>query len=68
MGKKGSMGNLGTSMHHVTLYTTCIALVLMTHTCILALDHAEHGPDETLAPAPVEAGEPEQDQGNPRCI
>jgi hypothetical protein len=59
------MGNLGTSMHHVTLYTPCIALVLMTHTCIFVIDQADHGPEETPAPAPVEAGNQEQDQGRP---
>jgi hypothetical protein len=53
------MGNLGTSMHPVTLYTPCIALVLMTHTLIFAIDHAEHGLQEPPAPAPVEAGEDE---------
>jgi hypothetical protein len=62
------MGNLGTSMHHVTLYTPCIALVLMTHICIFAIDHADPGPEETPAPAPVGASGPEQDQGKPRCI
>jgi hypothetical protein len=62
------MGKLGTSMHHVTLYTPCIALVVLTHTCIFAIDHAEHGLEEPSAPAPVEAGEHEQDQGKPRCI
>jgi hypothetical protein len=62
------MGNLAIGMHHVTLYTPCIALVLMTHTCIFAIDHAEHGLEEPPTPAPVEAGEHEQDQGKPRCI
>jgi hypothetical protein len=62
------MGNLGTSMHHVTLYTPCIALVLMTHTYIFAIDHVEHGLEEPSALAPVEAGNPEQDQGKSRCI
>jgi hypothetical protein len=55
-------------MHHVTLYTPCIALVLMTHTYIFAIDHAEHELEKPSAPAPVEAGNPEQDQGKPRCI
>jgi hypothetical protein len=54
---KVSMGNLGTSMHHVTLYTPYIALVLMTHTCIFAIDHAEHGLKEPSAPAPVETAD-----------
>jgi hypothetical protein len=55
-------------MHHVTLYTLCIALVLMTHPCIFVIDHADHGLEETPVPAQVEASEPEQDQGKPRCI
>jgi hypothetical protein len=62
------MGNLGVSMHNTTPYTPCIALVLVTHTCIFAIDHAEHGLEEPLAPAPVEAGNPDQDQSKPRCI
>jgi hypothetical protein len=62
------MGNLGASMHHVTLYTPCIALVLMTHTCIFVIDHVEHGLEEPPEPAAVEAGNCEQDQGKPRCI
>jgi hypothetical protein len=49
------MGNLGTSMHHVTLYTPCIALVLMTHTYIFAIDHAEHELEEPSTLAPVKA-------------
>jgi hypothetical protein len=59
------MGNLGTSMHHVPLYTPCIALVLMTHTYIFVIDHAEYGLEEPPAPAPVEADEHEQNQGKP---
>jgi hypothetical protein len=39
--------------------------VLMTYTCIFAIDHADPGSEETPAPAPVEATEPEQDQGKP---
>jgi hypothetical protein len=62
------MGNLGTSMHHVTLYTPCITLVLMTYTCVFAIDHAEHGLEEPPTLAPVEAGEHEQEQVKPRCI
>jgi hypothetical protein len=55
-------------MHLTTLFTLCIALVFMTHTCILAIDHAERGLEKPPEPAPVEAGEHEQDQGKPRCI
>jgi hypothetical protein len=62
------MGNLGTCMHLITLCTPCIALVFITHTCIFAIDYAEHGLEEPPAPVPVEAGEHEQDQGKPQCI
>jgi hypothetical protein len=40
-------------------------LVFMTHACILAIDHAEHRLEEPPEPAPVEAGNCEQDQGKP---
>jgi hypothetical protein len=53
------MGKLGTSMHHVTLYTPCIALVVLTYTCIFAIYHVEHRLEEPPTPAPVEAGEHE---------
>jgi hypothetical protein len=62
------MGKLCLSMHLTTLYTPCIALVFMTHTCILAIDHTEHELEEPPEPAPVEAGNCEHDQGKPRCI
>jgi hypothetical protein len=65
---KGSMDNLGVGMHNTTLYTPCIALVLMTHTCIFVIDHAEHELEEPSALAPIEAGNHEQDHGKPRCI
>jgi hypothetical protein len=55
-------------MHLITLCTPCIALVFMTYTCIFAIDHAEHGLEEPLEPARVEAGNCEHDQGEPRCI
>jgi hypothetical protein len=62
------MGNLCISMHFTARCTPCIALALMTHTCIFAIDYAEHGLEEPPTPAPVEAGEHEQDQGKPRCM
>jgi hypothetical protein len=49
------MGKLCLSMHLTTLCTTCIALVFMTHMCILAIDHVEHRLEEPPEPAPVEA-------------
>jgi hypothetical protein len=62
------MGKLCSSMHLTTLCTPCIALVFMTHMCILAIDHAEHELEEPPKPAPVETADFEQDQGKPRCI
>jgi hypothetical protein len=62
------MGKLCSSMHLTTLCTPCIALVFMTHTCILTIDHAEHGLEEPPEPAPVETADFEQDQGKARCI
>jgi hypothetical protein len=53
------MGNLGTCMNLNTLCTSCIALVFMTHMCIFAIDYTEHGLEEPLESAPVEAGEHE---------
>jgi hypothetical protein len=62
------MGKLCLSMHLITLYTSCIALVFMAHTCIFAIDHTEHELEEPPEPAPVETADFEQDQGKPRCI
>jgi hypothetical protein len=62
------MGKLCLSMHLTTLCTPCIALVFITHTCILAIDHAEHELEEPPERAPVEAGNFEQDQGKLQCI
>jgi hypothetical protein len=55
-------------MHLTTLCTPCIAFMLVSHTFIIVIGHEEQGPEETPEPAPVEAGNYEQDQGNPRCI
>jgi hypothetical protein len=55
-------------MQHITLCTPCIAFILVSHTCIFALDHAEQGPEETPEPTQVEGVNPEQDQDKPRCI
>jgi hypothetical protein len=42
--------------------------MLVTHTCIIVIDHAEHGHVKPPEPAPVESADYEQDQGKPRCI
>jgi hypothetical protein len=62
------MGKLCVIMQHTTLCTPCIAFILVSHICIFAIDHAEPGREETTEPAPVEAGNYEQEQGKPRCI
>jgi hypothetical protein len=41
-------------MQHITLCTPCIAFILVSHTCIFAIDHAEHVHEELPEPAQVE--------------
>jgi hypothetical protein len=55
-------------MQHITICTLYIAVMLVYHTCIFAIGHAEQGPEETPELAQVEGVNPEQDQGKPRCI
>jgi hypothetical protein len=55
-------------MHLITLCTPCILIILMSHTCIFTIDHAEPGHEESPEPAPVEGGNYEQDQSKPKCI
>jgi hypothetical protein len=55
-------------MQLTTLCTPCIAFMLVSHTCIFVIGHAEQGPEEMPEPAQVEGINPEQDQGKPRCI
>jgi hypothetical protein len=62
------MGELCIIMHHITLCTPCIIFMLVSHTCIIVIGHEEQGPEETLEPTPVKAGNYEQYQGKPRCI
>jgi hypothetical protein len=59
------MGRLCIIMQHTTLYTSCITIMLVSHTCILAIGHTEQGPEKTPEPAPVEGVNLEQDQGKP---
>jgi hypothetical protein len=42
--------------------------VLVSHTCIFAIDHVEPGHEEPPETAQVEGVNPEQEQGKPRCI
>jgi hypothetical protein len=55
-------------MQHITLCTPCIAIMLVSHSCIFVIDHAEQEHEELLEPAQVEDDNPEQEQGKPRCI
>jgi hypothetical protein len=54
--------------HVTTLCTPCIAIMLVPHTCMFVIDHAEQGPEEPPEPAQVKGANPEQDQGKPQCI
>jgi hypothetical protein len=51
MASKGSMVKLIMIMHHVTLCTPCIATMLVSHTYIFVIDHAEQGHEEPSEPA-----------------
>jgi hypothetical protein len=59
------MGKLLIIMHHTTLCTPCIAFMLVSHTCIFAIDHAEQGHEEPSKPAQVEGANTEQEHGKP---
>jgi hypothetical protein len=56
------------SMHHIILCSTCIAFMLVSHTCIFVIDHAEQGHEEPPESTQVEGANFEQEQGKPRCI
>jgi hypothetical protein len=55
-------------MQHIILCTPCIAFMLVSHTCIFAIDHTEQGHEESSEPAQVEGANSEQEQGKPQCI
>jgi hypothetical protein len=55
-------------MQHIILRTPYIAFMLVSHTCIFAIDHVEQGPKEPPEPAPVEEANIEQEQGKTQCI
>jgi hypothetical protein len=55
-------------MQHIILCTTCIAFILVSHTCIIVIDHMEQRHDEPPELAQVEDTNTEQEQGKPRCI
>jgi hypothetical protein len=62
------MDSLCMIMHVTTICTPCIAIMLVTHICIFAIDHTEPWHEEPPEPAPVEGGNYEQDQDKPQYI
>jgi hypothetical protein len=62
------MGKLCIIMQHITLCTSYIVFMLVSHTYIIVIDHTEQGHVEPPEAAPVDGVEYEQDQGKPRCI
>jgi hypothetical protein len=48
-------------MQHITLCTTYIAFMLVSHTCIITIYHTEQGRAEPPELAPVEGAEYDQD-------
>jgi hypothetical protein len=55
-------------MHHIALYTPCIALLLVSHTCIFVIYPTEQEPEEPQEPARAEETNSEQEQDKPQCI
>jgi hypothetical protein len=49
-------------MHYITLCTTYITLLLVSHTCIFTIDPTEQEPDEPQEPAQAEYTNLEQEQ------
>jgi hypothetical protein len=48
-------------MHHITLCTPCIVFMLVSHTCIFAIDHMEQGCEKPPEPAQVGGANFEQE-------
>jgi hypothetical protein len=62
------MVKLHVIMQHITLCTPCITFILVFHTCIFAIDHAEQEHEEPPEPASVEGASIEQEQGKLQYI
>jgi hypothetical protein len=62
------MDKLHMIIQHSTFCTPCIAFILMSHTCIFMIDHAEQGHEEPSEPAPLEGANIEKEQDKPWCI
>jgi hypothetical protein len=50
-------------MQHIILCTPCIVFMLVSHTCIFVIEHAEQEPEEPPKPAHVEDINLEQEHG-----
>jgi hypothetical protein len=56
-------------MYHITLCTHALNLILVSHTCIFAIDPAVQGLEEPTEQAQIEDfTNVALDQGKPRCI
>jgi hypothetical protein len=62
------MGKLCIIMQHITLCTPCITFMLVSHTCIIMIDHVEQEHAKPPESAPVEGADYKQDQGKLWCI
>jgi hypothetical protein len=61
MACKCNVGKVFIIMHHIALHTPCIALLLMSHTCVFVIDHLEQELEKLQEPALAEEANPEQD-------
>jgi hypothetical protein len=52
-------------MQHIALFTPCIAFILVSHTCVFAINPVEQELEELHEPAPAEEANPEQEQARP---
>jgi hypothetical protein len=48
-------------VHHIILCTPCIASIMVSHTCLFVIDHAQQGHKEPPEPAQVEGANSEQE-------
>jgi hypothetical protein len=62
------MDNVFIIMQHIILCTSCIAFMLVSHTCIFVIGYVEQGHEEPLEPAQIEDANTEQEQGKPWCM
>jgi hypothetical protein len=48
-------------MQHITLFTLCIAFMLVSHTCIFVIDQSEQGHEKSSELAQVKGANSEQE-------